>query len=426
MSLGNSKLQSTRKCLTTTLGALLLGPFAALPAIADDAVFVTGYTISSETPPEIPYTDDQLAMFGQAADIALSVAMHKLGIDPGTQEYDDIIGAVDEFLNDIRPEDRGAERRSFSALYQSCRMIFSSPPQIMSIRMPPGGSLAFMEGYDWATREGFSLELNRDLSATQPAVGQGWSAGLDMQATGATDTMLGYDVEEYTFASDGGLGNLGQAATSPQQATGNAGLASMVSLKTSGRAWVSDEIEGLDVIRQFYTDFANQIAASQGQNSFYGGLMKNLVGQLQHGLPLYTYQKTESKVLGKTMMAGESESWVTSVRPFDRDEDECGQTVLPPPEEGYDITRIGAPMPAEGSGAAGGAPGSGSAQGTAGAPGSGQGGQVAQPCDCSCEAFEKLQEMGDRGKGDGSPEDQAMAMCMMQCMQPFMACAMQR
>ncbi len=284
----NFGTHTTRARLNSAVLALLLGPAASLPAFAEEAVFVTGYTLSSETPPEFPVSPDEMAMFGQAADIGLSMAMHKLGIDPGTQEYEDITGAVDEFFDGIRPQDRTTERTSFSALYQSCRMIFSAPPNIMSIRLPPGSSMAYMEGYDWSKREGFSVELNRDLSATQPALGAGWTGGMNMSATGATDTMLGYEVQEYTFDSDGGLGNQGQAATSVQQAAGPGGLASMVSVSTSGRAWVTDEIEGWELIRTFYENLASQIASSQGQNSFYGGLMKDLVVQLEHGLPRYT------------------------------------------------------------------------------------------------------------------------------------------
>ncbi len=132
--------------------------------------------------------------------------------------------------------------------------------------------------------------------------------------------------------------------------------------------------------------------------------------------------------MGKTTMAGESESWVTSVRPYDRDEAECSVSVLPPPEEGYEIMRMGAGgFGSSGApGGAPGAPGSSGGPGTAGAPGSsGQGGALNQPCDCSCEAFDRLQQQGE-ARGDGGPEDQAMAMCMMQCMQQFMGCAMQR
>ncbi|MEJ8569806.1 hypothetical protein [Elongatibacter sediminis] len=404
------------------LAALALGPFSALPAVADNAVFVTGYSISSDDPPEFPVTDDQLAMFGHAADIGLSMAMHKLGIDPGTDEYNDIVDAVDEFLNNVRPQDRQVERGSFSAVYQSCVMIFSSPPQVMSIRMPPGSAQAYMEGYDFASMEGFSVELNRDLSATRQAVGQGWSGGLQMTPTGATDTMLGYEAREYTFSSDGGLGNLGQAATSPEQAAGPGGLASMVSVSTNGRAWVSDEVEGLDIIQSFYENFASQIAASQGENSFYGGLMKNMVGQLQHGLPLHTYQRTESKVMGRTMQGGESESWVTSVSTYDRDQDECGTSILPGEDEGYEITYMGANgMP--GSAGTGSGAGGNTGAGSPGAPGgNSQGGQLPQACDCSCEAFKRLQEQGEDA---ANAENQGQAMCMMQCMQQFMACAMQ-
>ncbi len=199
---------------------------------------------------------------------------------------------------------------------------------------------------------------------------------------------------------------------------------------SSGTAWVADGIEGAEIIQAFYRNLASQVAAGQGANSFYGGLMQNMVGMLQHGLPLQSTQRTQSKVMGQTMMGGTSESRVTGVFLFDREEAECGTSVIPE-EEDYEITYIGAGGMPGGTGAAGtgtagsgAGAGSGSAPGTAGPGGTAQGGQVAQPCDCSCAAFARLQQEGESMKGD-SPEDQAKAMCMMQCMQQFMACAMQ-
>ena len=78
----------------------------------------------------------------------------------------------------------------------------------------------------------------------------------------------------------------------------------MVSVDNRGSAWVSDEVAGIDIVRSFYQNFATQIAAGQGEGSFYGGMMRNMVGMLQHGMPLYTKQTTQSRVAGKAMGSG--------------------------------------------------------------------------------------------------------------------------
>lgn len=405
-------------CLTATLCLL-----TAAPSVAEKAVFVTGYSINTDKPPELPA---EYAGLTDAADIGLSMGLNYFGFDPGTREYADIMQAVDEFYDAVRPQDRQTQRGSFSALYQTCMLRYAMPPRIMAIRLPPAGAYAYMEGYDWSTHEGFSVELARDLDATRQASGEGWNSGLTMSATGATDTMLGYDVAEYSFRSRGGLGNAGQAISSPQQ-SGAGGIASMVSVNVSGTAWVSDDVDGIGIVQTFYGNLADQVVAGQGANSFYGGLMRNMAGLLQRGLPLHISQSTKSSVAGQTMMSGTSESWVTHVAVIDR-KAECATSTIPADED-YEITHIAASgMPGGSGGGAGAGPGAGAGvgAGTAGAQGgSAQGGQLNQPCDCSCAAFERLQQEGKNRKGDGGPEDQAMAMCMAQCMRQFMACAMQ-
>jgi hypothetical protein len=138
---------------------------------------------------------------------------------------------------------------------------------------------------------------------------------------------------------------------------------------------------------------------------------------LQHGLPLYSHQTTQSKVAGRTMSSGTSEHWVTGASVISRDVAECSVTTIP---EGTEITYIGANGTvsttgfdgSNGSGAQGGQP-------------SGTVNQVEEGCDCSCEGFRKFQEMGEKGGADSDSANMAMAMCMMECRSQYMSCAMQ-
>lgn len=391
--------QCTKPIRTYSIFMLLLacalGSLAATTVVAEEAAMISGYTISSEDPPKLPYDAAELAGVAGAADIGLSMALYHLGIDPGSSEYNDITGAVDKFFDSSRPQDREIKRESYVITYLPCMMWMATPTHSTAIRLPPGESQANMEIVDRNTREAFAIELNRESTATSAATGSDWSSGINMTPRSGRESLLGFDTREYSFESGGGLGNQGRAATSPQDIGSSAsgsGLGAMVSVNNSGTAWVAEDVPGMDIVMDFYETFSREISAEQGDSSFFGGMIKNLVGMFQHGMPLHIVQSTQSKVLGKTQMSGTSESWVTSVGVYSRDIEQCSATTIP---EGYEVTQMGS---------------------VAGSP----------PCDCSCEAFARLQQMGkkSKGKGKSDPADTAMAMCMSQCMSEFMACAM--
>jgi len=401
------------------LSLLSLSPATA--ALAEDAALITGYSISSEKPREIPYDEATMEGLENVADLGLSMALHRLGIDPGSSEYNDITSAVNEFWESAQPQEQEVERSDHIIVYLSCMMEMSTPTQSMAIRLPPGESIAYMESYDSSTGEGFVMELNRELDKTSALTGAGWNSGINMTPTGTSESYIGYEAEVYTFEYSGGLGNKGGVASSPEAAAsqgGLAGIASMVSVTNSGTAWVSDEVPGVDIVRTFYENFSNTISAGQDSESFYGGLMKSMVGMLQYGMPLHTSQTTQSKIMGQTRMAGQSESWVTSADVISWDPGRCSQTIIP---DDVEVTQIntGALPGSGGPGGEGGSdPGSGSGSNPGGSPG-GSVGEVEQACDCSCEAMMKLQDPDTPDE-----EKQAMAMCIMECASQFMACAM--
>ncbi len=387
--------KKTANRIFTALATGAVAVLASAPALAEDAALITGYSISSEKPPELNVNQDALAHMEHLTDIGLGVALDTLGILPGSDEFQDITQAVEDFFNSARPQDREVEFQSHAILYLPCMMYMVTPTSAMSIRMPPGQETAFMEVYDSTSDDGaFVIELNRDLTATAAVTGQGWESGIQMTPAGGSEELLGYAAKEYNFRYTGGLGGMASADGGPggrPTMAGLGGLASKITVTTQGTAWVSDDVPGTDIVRSFYQNFSSQISSSQGENSFYGGMMKNMVGMLRHGMPLHTRQKTESKIAGRTQIAGESESWVTGARVISRDTAMCSSSIIP---EGVEVMQMGAP--------------------------SGGGG-----CDCSCEAFSHLQEMGNSRGGSSDPEAQAMASCMMECASEFMSCAMQ-
>lgn len=367
----------------------LLGVAGTESALAvSEGVIVTGYQVNEDDPPPFPneFSPAELAALEGAADLGLSILLHKVGIDPGTAEFGDITEAVDEFWDTATNPKGKRDEGNFVVFYSPCMMQMIAQGNAMAVRLPPGQPVAFMEGYD-SSGEGFVLELNRDLAAAANVVGSGWSSGIDIEATGNSGNIIGYPSDEYRFAYEGGLGG------------GMLGFMSgHASVKTEGSMWASPSVPGWSIVEEFYRNFSAQVS-SQAETSFYGGLLDNMVGMLQKGMPLYTYHNTESRMGQRTLASGRSESWVTYVTVVERDWASCDASTIP---AGIEPTVIDSSM----------------------LPGQADSPQKAA-CDCSCEAFKRMAEMGDGGGDQPTAEQQAMAMCMMECSGQFMQCAMQ-
>jgi len=382
-------LQNRNRRLTSLLW-LTAGLAGLSPVMADEAAVYSGLMISSEPTPALPANAAALAGLGRVDDPELALALHHLGYDPDTEEYAEITGAVGEFLGAGQLQSSGVEAQDFIMMYQPCMMRMVTATSSMVIRMPPDSGVALMETWDSAEREGFVLELERKSGSSPGASDDGEDFGVRMTPTGATDTLIGYDAEEYAFESSGTQGGA---------------MAGMATVKTTGTTWIGEEVTGEDIVGEFYENFSNQIGNGQGDNSVFGGMIRNIVGMLQHGIPLHTVQTTQSNVRGMNSRTGRSESWISGTFIMARDDEECSATTIP---EGFSVTQMDSAMMGAAMGAGAGSPGT-----------------TGNACDCSCEAFEKMQAMGQGGNVDGSdPEARAMAMCMMQCTSQFMACAM--
>lgn len=114
-------------------------------------------------------------------------------------------------------------------------------------------------------------------------------------------------------------------------------FAGMVSTETSGTVWVSEAVPGLDIVRTFYNNLTREVSPEQAGNSFFAGLVNNLVGMLRNGLPLEIDQTVESKVMGRTTISGRSHSIITDVRLVEFRPEWCSESLLPPTMPVQDI-----------------------------------------------------------------------------------------
>ena len=62
--------------------------------------------------------------------------------------------------------------------------------------------------------------------------------------------------------------------------------------------WVSREVPGMDIVELFYERLTTEMSPDGGGMSFFGGMISNLVGMLQYGIPMEMDQTTSSSAIG--------------------------------------------------------------------------------------------------------------------------------
>lgn len=194
----------------------------------------------------------------------------------------------------------------FSITYAHCRMAMETLPHSMDIHLPPGLGEGTMSIADHGEREVMKLTLKRNIEAVADyATGAGWSDGIRMTPTQRGGTHAGFSSREYNFESTGGLGNTAQGGGDAS------GLAGLVSVKSEGTAWMASCVPGIDIVRAFYEKLTLEMEPDGESMSVFGGMIQNIVGMLEKGLPMEAETTTSSRVMGVTKVSGTSRSVVT-------------------------------------------------------------------------------------------------------------------
>ncbi len=338
-----------------------LGLFTVAVALGDEAVFVTGVNhdlgerllqqgnqpftlddICREAPRLGPQLKLMVDHMDQAAVEAGSpITLSRIQAIPGApSRYEierDVGVATEEFCNS---RETAGYYEPFVISYTSCRMTMLTPTNSMVINMPAGGQTARMYAADHTTNEVTYVDLNVDLNAVADYVGSGWAQSIDMVPQGSTGQHIGYDTELYTFNVSSGLGNDGQGGINDVSSVTSAqSFGSMVSVTSEGSAWVARDVPGYDVVRSFYENLTTSVQL--GENSMFSGMIKNMVGMLREGMPLFTEQTMTSKVMGREMAAGSMRSVVTNIRVRDLSWSECEPLPIP---DNYNSTDLNQQM----------------------------------------------------------------------------------
>lgn len=228
----------------------------------------------------------------------------------------------------------------FTLTYSSCDMIMTTPANAMSIYMNDSGS-AFMLLVDHTERSSIGGELTSPIDQVAQVVGSGWSDAINMNSSNQTTQIFGYDVEHYTFDYTSGLGEAGVGELPAGSFPGGAmttphSFYNMFSVTTEGEAWMSRTAPGTDIVQSFYRNLASRFQPGQA-TSFFGGMIEQLVGMLEYGMPIVIEQTTTSKLLGEGAVGGRSESHIANIRLREDPGESCRGLQAPADYEYTDI-----------------------------------------------------------------------------------------
>lgn len=309
-------------------------------------------------------------------------------------------------LRDARTPDRES---STGTIYitPDAFVMNSGGQMIVWMPAPRGGGSARM----WYGSPGAGL-TPVDLNYINAFVGdQARHSGIDPRPLpGETRTIAGHSARGYSYDYAMSLGMDGWAGMGAATggAAGGAGAVSAQNV-VEGETWIARGLPEAEQVSAFFRKFAD---------SFDGGMMGGQIGVMADladlGVPLETSETLRTYLLSQVpgsderqlVMESVSTSRVTDISMTTLTEEELyGPGGLP-----LDVAAN-----EQGAGPAAATPG---APGAPGAPGSGRAVSIEQPCDCSCTAFEELQDLDE-----DDPEAMRKAMCAQQCMARWIACA---
>ncbi len=103
-------------------------------------------------------------------------------------------------------------------------------------------------------------------------------AGMD----GNVPVVREYEAQRVEYNHVGRMNPLFTASVGPLAAVG----LDLIKVENQGWAYVAPDVEGLDVIRMFYNNFARHVAGAAGAGSLFGGMVEQMSTLIAYGLPL--------------------------------------------------------------------------------------------------------------------------------------------
>jgi hypothetical protein len=346
------KISST--LLKRYVTASVLVPFVGAPIVAqgalDDVVLLWGSTDHDEemigeldsynvVPLEDVCRTVNDFVYNNLGPVAMSAAMAGIPLPPILPQMD-------------------CTDRSFSGeayyIFTTCSMIMGNGPYWMRWTVPPLAPEASMSYIDPSTNQGYTWLLESVFDAMSERVPMGnllrfeepddmgaVTVMLDVSLDGGEFTSREYTGRTYEFSYEGSISPIGGAQVGA--------LLQLGRVESGGAADIVADAPGADVIGQFYANFTNNVLPHTGANSLFSGMMAQMAGLAELGIPIRVTQSNSGGV-GLATMAGSanlgvqsmSESLIERIMILPGQATEtCGATVFP---EGMEIVDLGEQM----------------------------------------------------------------------------------
>jgi hypothetical protein len=221
--------------------------------------------------------DSRLEETGVAPDAAFDVASATLA---GIQE-----ACKDDFDS----------AQFFHVVYADCRMTMRSGPMTMDFLLPPaGGGRMVLIDHQKKSILIQPFDPTITLGLLEAVTGEGFNKVGDPEGT---SEYLGLQVDKRHFDF--------KATILPAELRDAAPIAPQI--VTTGFAWVTDDVLGLDIIRAFYESFKRVVDSGQmSSGALFGGLFNHQL--LDHGMPMRIEQTTSMQIGGISMQSTEDKT----------------------------------------------------------------------------------------------------------------------
>ena len=346
----------SRTALGTVLGVAMLTAPVAATAAEGDIVLVKGISYDTEMSnfrgfgqsfgPEQAAQLRARACSGDAK-LAVATSLPMLedawnqafgwGVAPfmGPAPTDKI---VDTYLDFCEEPTFPAE--GFVVMYSECAMYMWQDQQEMLIVLPPSSRGAHM-----TLRAPGEEPIVADLQGASAVMDAMVPIGAriyttDVSRTGGQEPgdWLGLPTYPYEFSYDGSAGAPLFAGMPP------------IGVPSRGTASIAPDAPGLDIIRAFYSNFAEQVRTPDVVNGFLSGLVDQMGAIIEEGMPVYIEQTVSSTttfpaVVGRSGTSYQSISGVSVIRAADAPQELsrfCDSSIVAPGERVQDLNQLAA------------------------------------------------------------------------------------
>ncbi len=279
------------------VGALL--NFASIANAADEFVMLQGYQIDKQNDPKMSEREANIAVASTAE--ALDYAIHAFAESVGNEAAEEILKILFPTKEDFPLQDEDSLFKNHNEIVKQLSetnkatpyviyftteaMRVNTPEQSMVWKLANGGSTAYMAFADHAKKEVTQLTNLTNVGKLNMLSAE--YSGLESSSTGNSKEISGVNTSEYNYSftvTMNGPMSLGNIFTNPSGGSPN----SAISSRTSGVSWLSKDIPGYAIIKEFFGRFASGTENdNQGlMNSAFAGFFRSMSDMINLGFPM--------------------------------------------------------------------------------------------------------------------------------------------